>query len=156
MKGLTGSDFTDTSIRTFFKWNRAPFAKTDIDFIIKRQALLGSPDKPASAAAAAFFAFNPWPGDPAAHPVCLEKLMPFADEFEAAAGGYDLPVPFFVIQGRDDIRCPPAAARAFVERVGAPAKGYTAIDGGHFACFSNPAGFLNALDSDIRGLGISR
>ena len=154
LKDLTESDFADPrKLSTFFKWTAAPFAKPDQDFLIKRGALLGSPGKPASTAAADFFASNPWPGDPAAHPVCLQKLLPFAIEFDARASGYDLPVPFFVIQGRDDPRFPPEAVRAFVNQVRAPAKGFTVIEGGHFACFANPIGFLNALDTDIRGLG---
>ena len=117
-------------------------------------ALLGSPDKPKSAAAADFFASNPPPDNPAAHPVCLQKLLPYASEFDARAGGLDLKVPYFVIQGRNDPRCPPEAAREFVNEVHAPAKNFTTIDGGHFACLSNPNGFLNALDSDIRQLGL--
>lgn len=73
----------------------------------------------------------------------------------APSCGLDLKVPYFVIQGRNDPRCPPEAARAFVDQVHAPAKNFTAIDGGHFACLSNPTGFLNALDSDIHRLRIS-
>jgi len=53
-----------------------------------------------------------------------------------------------------DNRTSPDAARAFVNQVHAAAKGYTAIEGGHFACLTNPTGFLNALDSDMRSLGI--
>jgi hypothetical protein len=63
-------------------------------------------------------------------------------------------VGFFVIQGRDDNRTPPQAAREFVNQVEAPAKGYTDIDGGHFAFVTNPTGFLNALDHDMRKVGI--
>jgi pimeloyl-ACP methyl ester carboxylesterase len=84
---------------------------------------------------------------------CLSKLMPSIVSFDARAAGYDLPVPFFVIQGSEDNRTPAEAARAFVEQVRAPAKRYTAIEGGHFAFVTNPTGFLNALDSDIRSLG---
>lgn len=73
---------------------------------------------------------------------------------DARSAGYKLPVPFFVIQGRDDNRTPPEAAREFVNQVRAPAKGFTAIDGGHFAFVTNATGFLNALDTDMRRLGI--
>jgi pimeloyl-ACP methyl ester carboxylesterase len=157
LKRFTTSDFAVmTRLHTFFKWT-APFPNPgpDWDFIGKLFSLLGSPDKPASAAAADFFASNPPPDDPAAHPICLQKLLPYSYEFDARARGYDLPVPYFVIQGRDDPRCSPEAARAFVDRVHAPAKNFTAIDGGHFACLSNPTGFLNALDDDISRLGVS-
>jgi pimeloyl-ACP methyl ester carboxylesterase len=81
---------------------------------------------------------------------CVGKLMPFVLGYDARTAGLDLPVPFFVIQGRDDNRTLPDAARALVDQVRAPAKNYTAIDGGHFACFTNPSGFLEALGSDLR------
>ena len=85
---------------------------------------------------------------------CESKLNPTLVTVDARSGGYELPIPFFVIQGRDDNRTPPDAARAFVNQVRAPAKEYTAIEGGHFACLTNPTGFLNALDNDMRRLGI--
>lgn len=85
---------------------------------------------------------------------CESKLNPTLVTEDARSGGYKLPVPFFVIQGRDDNRTPPGAAREFVNQVRAPAKGFTAIDGGHFAFVTNAAGFLNALDTDMRRVGI--
>jgi pimeloyl-ACP methyl ester carboxylesterase len=157
LKRFTVPDFADMAkLNTFFKWT-APFPNPgpDWDFIGTMFNLLGSPAKPASAAAADFFASNPAPDDPAAHPVCLQKLLPYSFEFDAGAGGYDLPVPYFVIQGRSDPRCSPEAVRAFVSQVHAPVKNFTLIDGGHFACLSNPTGFLNALDSDIGKLGLT-
>jgi len=84
---------------------------------------------------------------------CETNLDPTLVTIDARSGGYELPLPFFVIQGRDDNRTLPEAARVFVDQVRAPKKGYTAIDGGHFAFVTNPAGFLTALDSDMRSLG---
>jgi len=75
----------------------------------------------------------------------LAKLMPSLIDFNACAAGRDLRLPFFVIQGRDDPRTPPDAARALVDWVRAPVKGYTEIEGGHFACFTNSTEFLAAL-----------
>jgi pimeloyl-ACP methyl ester carboxylesterase len=154
LQRFTVSDFADmTRLRTFFKWTAPlPNPGPDWDFIGKYFSLLGPPGKPASAAAADFMASNPPPDNPAANPVCLQKLLPDSFAFDARAGGLDLKVPYFVIQGRDDPRCSPEAARAFVAEVRAPAKNFTAIEGGHFACLSNPTGFLNALDSDLRKL----
>jgi pimeloyl-ACP methyl ester carboxylesterase len=145
LKGLSAFDRTDmTKLDIMFKW-QTPFAGSDLTYLINRGPL-GTPDKPANAAAADFYSSTPF---------CLPKLMAFVPGFDAGAAGYELPVPYFVIQGRDDNRTPPEAASAFVGQVHAPTKGYTAIEGGHFACFTNPAGFLDALDSDIRRLGIS-
>lgn len=150
LQRFTPADFADmNALHTYFKWT-APFPNPgpDWDFIGKMFGELRSPAN--SAAAADFLASNPPPDDPALHPVCLQKLLPYAGEFDAYAGGTDLAVPYFVIQGRNDPRCPPEAARAFVDAVHAPARNFTLIDGGHFACLSNPRGFLDALDSDLR------
>lgn len=157
LKQLTVSDFADmTKLRAFFRWAGPAFPNPgpDWDYIGKMFALLGSPDKPKSAAAADFLAANPPPDNPAANPVCLQKLLPYSFEFDARAGGYDLRVPYFVIQGRQDPICSPEAARAFVDQVHAPAKNFTLVDGGHFVCLSNPTGFLDALDSDMRKMGM--
>jgi len=86
---------------------------------------------------------------------CESKLNPTLVTEDARADGYKLPVPYFVIQGRDDNRTPPEAAHEFVNHVHAPAKGYTAINGGHFAFVTNSADFLNALDQNMRILGIT-
>jgi pimeloyl-ACP methyl ester carboxylesterase len=157
LQQFTVADFADMDrLRTFFKWT-APFPNPgpDWDFIGTMFGLLGSAAKPKSAAAADFMASNPPPDDPKANPVCLQKLLPYSFEFDGGAGGYNLRVPYFVIQGRNDPRCSPEAARAFVSQMQAPVKNFTLIDGGHFACLSNPAGFLNALDEDIRMLKLS-
>jgi pimeloyl-ACP methyl ester carboxylesterase len=151
LNSLSALDLTDiTKLRMVFKW-QAPFTDSDSRYIDMLGALMGPPSKPASAAAADSHRDDPMFS---AHPFCLPKLMPFLLGFDARAAGYDLPIPYFVIQGRDDSRTPPEAARAFVNQVRAPVKGYTAIEGGHFACFTNPTGFLNALDNDIHRLGI--
>lgn len=155
LKQFTVSDFADmTKFHDFFRWAGVPFSNPgpDWDYIGRMFALLGSPDKPKSAAAADFFASNPPPDNPALRPVCLQKLLPYSLEFDARAGGTELAVPYFVIQGRSDPVCSPEAARAFVDQVHAPAKNFTLIDGGHFACLSNPTGFLDALDNDMREL----
>jgi pimeloyl-ACP methyl ester carboxylesterase len=146
LNGLKASDMSDAKkLFGMLSWE-APFPGADDNFLAMRGAFTGSPAKPINAEAAHWFS---------ASQACLPKLVRIVFDFNASAAGLDLPVPYFVIQGRNDTRAPPELARAFVNAVRAPAKGYTAIEGGHFACFSNPTGFLNALDSDIRGLHIS-
>ena len=144
LSGLSAADFGDMSkLLTIFKW-QAPFTGSDLDYIINtEERALGPRGKPISRDAADWYDGK--------FLLSLPKLWPSVVAFDAA--GHDLPVPYFVIQGRDDSRTSPEAARSFVSQVGAPAKGYTAIDGGHFACFTNPAGFLDALDNDIRSMG---
>lgn len=62
----------------------------------------------------------------------------------------DISAPVFLIHGRDDIISPAEPARLFVERLRAPAKGFTLIEGGHAACFTNPMRFLGALDRSVQ------
>jgi pimeloyl-ACP methyl ester carboxylesterase len=143
LNALTAPDLTDMAKLLFlFKW-QAPFTGSDMSYIIDTQERALATNPKAADWYSGKLSFS------------LPKLLQYQIDFEAAAAGYDLPVPFFVIQGRDDSRTPSDAARAFMNQVRAPVKGYTAVAGGHFACFTNPAGFLGALDSDIRRLGIS-
>ena len=128
-----------------FKW-APPFSDADLRFLKRRATLVGPSDSPTGVAGA---------DSGAATPACLPKFMPYVYDFDASAGGFELAVPFFVIQGREDNRALPDVARAFLRQVHAPSKRYTLIDGGHFACFDNPAGFLKALHEDLRSLGIS-
>lgn len=119
LKQFTMADFADmTKFHNFFRWSGAPFPYPgpDWDYIGKMFSLLGPPDKPKSVAAADFFASNPPPDNSALQPVCLQKLLPYAMEFDARAGGTDLAVPYFVIQGHNDPICSPEAARAFMRR----------------------------------------
>jgi pimeloyl-ACP methyl ester carboxylesterase len=66
--------------------------------------------------------------------------------------GLDMPVPVFVVQGRDDHIAGFEPARAYVEDLRAPAKAFIPIDGAHYACFTNPDQFLAALRKYARPL----
>lgn len=73
------------------------------------------------------------------------KLWPKVTGFDARKLRFDPKLPFFVIQGRDDHIVSVEAARRFVEALPSRTKAFVEIDGGHFACFTNPAGFVAAL-----------
>jgi pimeloyl-ACP methyl ester carboxylesterase len=68
--------------------------------------------------------------------------------------GLEMPVPFFVVQGREDHISGVAPARAWTEEIRAPAKAFVAIEGGHFACFTNPDAFVAALRQHARPLAM--
>jgi pimeloyl-ACP methyl ester carboxylesterase len=57
----------------------------------------------------------------------------------------ELPLPYFVIQGRDDHMVSFDAAKAYVAQVHAPLKAFVPIEGGHFACFTDSKQFLAAV-----------
>jgi pimeloyl-ACP methyl ester carboxylesterase len=68
--------------------------------------------------------------------------------------GLDMPVPFFVVQGRDDHTAGFEPAKAYVEDIRAPKKAFIPIDGGHYACFTSADQFTAALDKHVRPLAI--
>jgi pimeloyl-ACP methyl ester carboxylesterase len=73
------------------------------------------------------------------------KLAPIEYAFDARKLGLDIPIPYFVIQGRDDHIAPLEVARDYVAEVRAPKKALVPIDGGHWACFTNASAFVEAL-----------
>lgn len=75
-----------------------------------------------------------------------------AGAMDMRALGLDMPVPFFVVQGREDHIAGFEPARAYCEDVRAPAKAFVPIDGGHYACFTNPDAFVGALNKYARPL----
>ena len=68
--------------------------------------------------------------------------------------GPDMPIPFLVCQGRDDHITGFEPARTYVEEMRAPNKAFIAIEGGHYACFTNAGAFVEALRRDVRPLAI--
>jgi pimeloyl-ACP methyl ester carboxylesterase len=140
LNALTASDLGNLAkLDIVFRW-QAPFIGPDRAYLDMQGAALAKAARPLLPADDYY----------RARLACVGKLMPSVLDYDARTAGMDLPVPFFVIQGRDDNRTPPETARAFAGQVRAPAKTYTEIEGGHFACFTNPAGFLDALESDLR------
>ena len=63
--------------------------------------------------------------------------------------GFEVPLPFVVLQGSDDHIMPTDVARGYLEKVRAPAKSFVEIRGGHFACYTNPQGVLAVLRQQI-------
>ena len=68
--------------------------------------------------------------------------------------GLDMPIPFFIVQGRDDHITGAEPARAYAEDIRAPAKGFFPIEGGHYACFTNPGAFVGVLRENVRPLAL--
>jgi pimeloyl-ACP methyl ester carboxylesterase len=82
------------------------------------------------------------------------KLAPVEYAFDARELGLDFPIPFFVIQGRDDHIAPFEVAQSYVAEVRAPRKSFIPIEGGHWACFTNSTAFVQALRQHVRPLAI--
>jgi pimeloyl-ACP methyl ester carboxylesterase len=67
--------------------------------------------------------------------------------------GMEFETPFFVVDGAEDHIAPPELARAYLQRIRAPAKRMTLIPGaGHFAPMTHTAAFTAELLQNLRGL----
>lgn len=65
--------------------------------------------------------------------------------FDATKAAMTLPVPYILIQGRDDHVTPLEPARAYWGKVRSQGKAFAVIDGGHYACFTNSGQFLAVM-----------
>jgi pimeloyl-ACP methyl ester carboxylesterase len=79
-----------------------------------------------------------------------EHLGPHFDELDRQLVGAELAVPVFVIQGAEDYTTPTSLAKAFVDALHAPRKGFSTIKGaGHFAVFRKQEEFLKELRARV-------
>jgi pimeloyl-ACP methyl ester carboxylesterase len=82
----------------------------------------------------------------------VEALGDDVLQFDAYATGLSSSIPVIVRQGRDDRVTPYGAAEEFLRNIRAPAKRFVPIDGGHFACYTNPEAFVLALTEHLTPL----
>ncbi|MFF4948213.1 alpha/beta fold hydrolase [Streptomyces chattanoogensis] len=79
------------------------------------------------------------------------EMLPGTAGFDDWADGTRFDVPFFVVQGADDLVNTPARARSLFDAVQAPVKEFTLIeDAGHFAAYKHPDRFLDFLQTRVR------
>lgn len=114
------------------KWMMSP---TDQDYLKLQTAFMGSPDhpKPEAQAWVKGYGFE-------SSKVGAESIV-----FDAMTQAPELPVPYILIQGREDHVTPFEPARAYWEMVQSKGKAFAAIDGGHYACFTDTDQFLAAM-----------
>jgi pimeloyl-ACP methyl ester carboxylesterase len=132
-----------TEWRRILASNKYKMSPADVEYLKIQTAFLGPQPRPTTGDVADWIAGGAFTGP---------KIAPAILSFDARALGLDMPVPFFVIQGRDDHVASFAPAEAYVEEVRAPAKAFIPIDGGHFALFTDPGEFVGALQKYVRPL----
>ena len=76
-----------------------------------------------------------------------DRLVPQSSAITPTALAGRFAIPVFVIQGADDFTTPTSLAKTFVDAADAPRKAFVTIEGGHFAVFMNPSGFLKELSA---------
>jgi pimeloyl-ACP methyl ester carboxylesterase len=114
------------------KWMMSP---TDKDYLKLQTDFMGSPDhpKPEAQAWVKGYGFE-------SSKIGAESIV-----FDAMREAPSLPVPYILIQGREDHVTPFEPARAYWEKVRSQGKVFVAIDGGHYACFTDSDQFLAAM-----------
>ena len=132
-----------TDWRRMTAGNKYRMSPSDLGYLDIQKAFIGQPPYPAKGDVADWIAGGA---------LAMAKLGPAIFAFDARALGLEMPIPFFVIEGRDDHVVSVEAARAYVADVRAPAKAFVLIDGGHFALFTNPVAFIAALRRYVRPL----
>lgn len=79
-----------------------------------------------------------------------DQLVPHLEDIDPALFHATFAVPIYVIQGAEDLTAPPSLARALVRNIRAPKKEFVLIpDAGHFALFTRPDAFLDALTARL-------
>ncbi len=116
--------------------------ETDLAYL-KMQDSIIKPSNPAKGDAADWVAGGAF---------TVPKVMPIVFSFDARALGLDFSLPIFVIQGREDHVASFAETEKYVAEISAPRKAFIPINGGHFACFTDPKEFIEALRLQVRPL----
>lgn len=119
------------------------FAASDLEYVKVFNAFIGRPPFPTHGDVADWLAGGRFTG---------EKVAPVEYTLDARKLGLDFPIPFFVIQGRDDHIAPFTVAQDYVAEVRAPKKAFIPIAGGHWACFTDATAFVAALRQYVRPL----
>jgi pimeloyl-ACP methyl ester carboxylesterase len=119
------------------KWMMAP---ADLAYLQIQKQFTGPPPFPTEGTVADWVA---------GYQFTARKLYAESMAFDARKSTMDMPIPCFVIQGRDDHVAPFDAAQAYVRDLRAPQKAFIAIDGGHYACFTSTGQFLSALQTCV-------
>jgi pimeloyl-ACP methyl ester carboxylesterase len=85
----------------------------------------------------------------------VPKIIPIVFSFDARTLGTDFSLPIFIIQGKDDHVASFAGAEKYEGEIRAPHKAIVPLPGGHFACFTNPKEWVEALRSHVLPLADS-
>ena len=111
------------------------FGPPDQPYLKRQMEFMGAPDHPRPEATAWVEGYQ----------FEASKVGKESVAFDAMTAAPDLPVPYILIEGRQDHVTPFAPARAYFDKVRSKGKVFVPIDGGHFACFTNTDEFLGAL-----------
>jgi len=129
-------------IKALHQW--AILSPPDQPYMNRLSEFMGSPEhpKPAAATWLAGYLFE------------AGKISQETQSFDAMTSALDLKVPYILIQGREDRITPFPVAEEYFDKVKSNGKAFVPIDGGHYACFTNPAAFVGALNKRVRPLAV--
>jgi pimeloyl-ACP methyl ester carboxylesterase len=81
----------------------------------------------------------------------LPRMYPAYTAVDLNSLGIEMPIPFFIIDGREDKLAPPGLASKYFQAIQAPQKAmYLVNHAGHFAAMSNLDDFLKVLVDHVR------
>ncbi len=129
-------------MKALHQW--AILSPPDQPYMNRLNEFMGSPERPKPAAATwlAGYLFE------------AGKIGQETQSFDAMTSALDLKVPYILIQGREDRITPFAVAEEYFDKVQSNGKAFVPIEGGHYACFTNPEAFVGALNKRVRPLAV--
>jgi pimeloyl-ACP methyl ester carboxylesterase len=144
-RDTAGLEALDAAVKLPLTDPKRRFATRKFDLAAEDKKFLSREDK--------FIGPKPWPttgevGDwIAGYSFTSDTLVPklIAGPDVVDLVGYNFALPMIIIQGKDDYICPTSVARGYAAKIRAPSKAFVEIDGGHFACLTNPIAFRAAL-----------
>lgn len=132
-----------TDLKRLRATSRWRMSESDVAYLNIQREFVGPPPLPTTGDVADWIGGGDFSGP---------LLWPTITSFDARNFAPELPLPFYVIQGRDDHVVSFQAAKDYVDQVRAPAKAFIPVDGGHFACFTHAEQFLTALRTRVMPL----
>jgi pimeloyl-ACP methyl ester carboxylesterase len=127
--------FTDPKRR--FATRKLLFGSEDGTFLAREEAFMGPKPRSATGEIADWMGGYTFTSDVLVPKIIGREVIDIV--------GFEVPLPFIVVQGRDDRIAPTDVARDYFEKVKAPAKAFVEIRGGHFAVYTNQQEFLTVL-----------
>ena len=131
-----------TELRALHQW--AILSPPDQPYMHLMTEFMGSPEHPSPRAVTWLAGYN----------FESSKIGQEIESFDAMTSALDLAVPYVLIQGRENRITPFAVAETYFDKVRSNGKVFVPINGGHYACFTNPAEFVCALNKQVRPLTI--
>jgi pimeloyl-ACP methyl ester carboxylesterase len=144
IKALDSTSALPTSdMRRMMAGREYLMSQSDVEYLQLQQKLLGRQTKDE---------LHDWV---AGGQFTIPRLLRIIGSWDPRKVGLEFKLPIYVIQGRDDHVTSFEGAKSYIAEISAPRKAFIPVDGGHFACFTDPTAFVGALRKFVRPVAMA-